>query len=378
VAFYFCKTNKMKFFFILSFVILPLAICAQTFKTKNVFIITTDGFRWQEVFTGADSSLINDENYTADTSLTKAMYWDASAARRREMLLPFFWNVIAKKGQLYGNRMLQNKVNVKNIYKISYPGYNEMLTGYADLHFIPNTPVNNKNVSVLEWLNQLPGYAGKVVAFASWNKFPFILNKERSKLFINSGYQSFDDGKDSVNDFINQVQEGLSSKPHTRHDLLTCIGAQEYIRTNHPRVVFIGLGETDEAAHGNRYDEYLEKANMADRMIAGLWKMVQSDPFYKDSTTFIITTDHGRGNRADNWHGHGSFTKGSGQTWLAVLGPGNNFPCGEINEEEQIYNNQLAATIAVLLGEKFISSHKTGKPVQFAGAVLNSTTIGKR
>ncbi|MBL7748297.1 MAG: hypothetical protein JNM19_12750, partial [Chitinophagaceae bacterium] len=29
---------------------------------ENLFIITTDGFRWQEVFNGADSLLINSED----------------------------------------------------------------------------------------------------------------------------------------------------------------------------------------------------------------------------------------------------------------------------------------------------------------------------
>src|ERR1700712_2774523 len=155
----------MKFICLLTLLGIPFLSGAQeTLKTRNIFIITTDGFRWQEVFTGADSLLINNKKYTADTSLAKDMYWDASPGLRRKKLMPFFWNVIAKKGQLYGNRLLNNKVNMKNLYKISYPGYNEILTGYADWHFIPNTPVNNGNINILEYLNQQPAYKGKVAA----------------------------------------------------------------------------------------------------------------------------------------------------------------------------------------------------------------------
>src|SRR5450755_633177 len=117
----------MKFFFFLVLAAVPSALCAQSPKTKYIFIITTDGFRWQEVFTGADAELINNNKYTADTSLCREMYWDSSVEERRKKLLPFFWNVIDKKGQLYGNRKLDNKMDVKNIYKISYPGYNEIL-----------------------------------------------------------------------------------------------------------------------------------------------------------------------------------------------------------------------------------------------------------
>jgi hypothetical protein len=367
----------MKFFIFLALAAAPSLLCAQAFKTKYIFIITTDGFRWQEVFTGADSMLINDENYTADTSLAREMYWDASVECRRKKLMPFFWNVIAQKGQLFGNRRLHNKMDVKNIYKISYPGYNEILTGYADLNFIPNTPVNNKNINILETLNRQPAYSGKVVAFTSWNIFPYILNEQRSKIPVNSGYEMFEEDEDTTNHIINEVQETIVSKKHTRYDLLTYIGAREYIHAHHPKVVFLGLGETDEAAHNNKYDDYLEKASMVDKMIANLWFMIQNDPFYKDNTTFIITTDHGRGNNPATWHNHGLFTKASGETWLAIIGPDNTVPSGEINAEQQIYSNQLAATVALLLGEKFEPSHIVGKPVQLAIGIDNAG-IGKR
>src|SRR5882724_11896031 len=77
-----------------------LLICCPFFlraqspaATKNIFIITTDGFRWQEVFTGADSLLISNSEYVQDTTLAKELYWDDSPAARRKKLMPFFWNV---------------------------------------------------------------------------------------------------------------------------------------------------------------------------------------------------------------------------------------------------------------------------------------------
>jgi hypothetical protein len=41
-------------------------------QTENIFIITTDGFRWQELFTGADSAMIGDTGFVQDTALMKA------------------------------------------------------------------------------------------------------------------------------------------------------------------------------------------------------------------------------------------------------------------------------------------------------------------
>ena len=103
--------------------------------------------------------------------------------------MPFFWNVIAEQGQLYGNRNLQNKVNVKNIYKISYPGYNEILTGYADPILNPNLRLNNKNRNLLEFLNQQSRLEGKVVVFGS-GMFSLISSMKKE-----AGYPSTPDIK---------------------------------------------------------------------------------------------------------------------------------------------------------------------------------------
>ena len=100
----------MKIAYLLVLCLLTQPLFSQQDKSPNIFIITTDGFRWQEIFNGADSSLINEEQYTPDTSTLKALYWAATPAERRKQLMPFFWNVLNKKGQLYGNRNEHNKV----------------------------------------------------------------------------------------------------------------------------------------------------------------------------------------------------------------------------------------------------------------------------
>jgi hypothetical protein len=319
---------------------------------QNLFIITIDGFRWQEVFMGADSTLINDEKFVADTSLLKEMYWASTPAERRTRLMPFFWNVLAAKGQVYGNRNFNNKMNVSNIYSRSYAGYNEMFTGEADIMIASNNKQNNPNKNVLEYLNELPEYAGRVVAFTSWDVFPYILNKQRSNLKINSGYESMADD-DGVQSLVNKVEsDAVYNKTETRQDELTFITAKEYISKFQPSIVYLSLGETDEAAHRGRYDLYLEKAAHIDRMLQELWYLVQSTPRYRDNTTFIITTDHGRGEAPGKWSNHGTFISGSTQTWLALIGP-NITPVGEMKNEGQIYQKQIAQTVAALVGQQF-------------------------
>jgi hypothetical protein len=361
----------MKILLILTAIFFYCNSFAQTsLKTKNIFIITTDGFRWQEVFSGADPAIINNTEYVQDTSLIKELYWDENTEERRKKLMPFFWSVIAKKGQLYGNRTENSEVNVKNIFKISYPGYNEILTGYADPLFIPNLRINNRNKNILEFFNSQNEFNGKVVAFTSWNMFPSILNIKRSKININSGYDPTLGNDDELSNKINEVQDQVLEKGHTRYDLLTSVSAKEYISHDHPRVVFLSFGETDEFAHQNKYDKYLQQANSFDKMVADLWYMIQTDPFYKDNTTFIITTDHGRGQKPTSWHGHNCFTKGSGEIWLAMIGP-DIAPLGEMHDAEKIYQNQIASTAAMLMGENFKTSHKTGKAIT---SVITSST----
>jgi hypothetical protein len=322
---------------------------------KNLFIITIDGFRWQEVFTGADSSIINDERYTPDTSTMKMMYWAPTSQERRKKLMPFLWNVLVSKGQVYGNRSFRNKVNTSNFYSLSYPGYNEMFTGNTDIMVASNDKKVNLNKNVLEYLNQETNYRGDVVAFTSWNVFPFILNQERSGLKMNSGYQNSEEDN-MTQSLLNKVEnDAVYNKTETRQDQLTFITAKEYIGKFQPSVVYLGFGETDEMAHRGRYDLYLEKAAAIDRMIGELWHWVQSTPGYKDNTTFIITTDHGRGRSSSKWEDHGLFVNGSSQTWLALVGP-NITALGEMKNEEQIYQKQIAQTIASLLGETFKSN----------------------
>lgn len=271
--------------------------------------------------------------------------------------MPFFWNVLATKGQIYGNRHFDNKVNSTNIYSISYAGYNEMFTGEPDITIASNSKRSNLNRNVLEYLNQQNGYRGKVVAFTSWDVFPFILNEKRNALKINSGYENMEeDGEEQS--LVNKVENtAVYTKTETRHDELTFITAREYIRKFKPAIAYLAFGETDEMAHQGRYDLYLEKASQIDKMVGELWHWTQSTEGYRANTTFIITTDHGRGKSSSKWTDHGIFTNGSSQTWLAIIGP-NIKPLGEMKNEEQLYQKQIAQTIASLVGETFQSSQR--------------------
>lgn len=333
----------MKYLLPCFLLLLRLSTYAQTDGAPNIFIITTDGFRWQEIFSGADEKIMSAE---ADSGLLRQLYWSEDINERRRMLMPFTWNILAKYGSLYGNRNYNNKVNVANPYRFSYAGYNEIFCGYADNAVIANKKKWNRNSNILDLLNNTTSYKNKVAAFTSWNLFPYIFNKRNSDIHLNSGYQAI--RADSLTEselLLNGIQQHIAdTSQHCRNDMLTFVTAREYIQKQHPKIVYISFGETDEWAHHGNYTGYLNSAHLFDEYLAQLWQLVNKDPFYKNNTSFIITTDHGRGQKASSWNRHGPFVAGSNETWLMVLGQ--YMPAeGECKKESLIYNEQLAQTI---------------------------------
>jgi predicted AlkP superfamily pyrophosphatase or phosphodiesterase len=321
---------------------------------NKLFIITLDGFRWEELFKGADPRLINDPDLS-DTSLTKALYWASTPEERRSKLMPFFWSVIARQGELFGNRDYKNKVNVSNPYSLSYPGYSELLTGSVDFSIWSNEKKSNRNRNILEELNSTTTYSGKVAAFTSWELFPFILDKDdrTNKSFVlNSGLQKIEGKNLSVaQSLINKLQDHIHGETETRYDELTYIACKEYVLKHKPSVVLLSFSGTDNAGHKNRYDQYLQEANNADRMIGELWRMLQSLPDYAGKTTFLITTDHGRGKTKGNWSDHGVLVSGSSQTWYALLG--NTVAShGEMKHSAQTYQKELNSLVREILSRK--------------------------
>ena len=166
-----------------------LKVDAQDRVTENVFFITLDGLRWQELYGGIDEKLMVHEDYVRNSDALREQFWADSAEERREKLMPFFWSTIVGEGQLYGNRDLNNRVDVTNGRNFSYPGYNEILTGFADDNVDSNAKIWNANKTVLEFVNEQPAYRGSVAAFASWDVFPYIINSERSGIPVNAAFE---------------------------------------------------------------------------------------------------------------------------------------------------------------------------------------------
>ena len=294
-------------------------------------------------------------------------YMRKTAEERRAVLLPFFWDTVAKKGQIFGDRSRKAATKLTNGHKFSYPGYNEIFCGFGDPAITSNGKKANANLSVLEFLHSKPTYKDKVAAFATWDVFPFIFRSEKNGLKVHAGWVPVNDAP--LTERQQAMNDALAKMPRywadNCFDAITMEFAREHLLRHKPRVLYIGLGETDEWGHGRRYDLYLDSAYNADRYLAELWQLVQKMPEYRDKTSLIVTTDHGRGDTRVDWTDHGKKVPLAEFIWIAVIGP-DTPPLG-VREDIETTQSQVAATIAHLLGEDFVAaSPKAAAPL--AGA----------
>lgn len=326
-------------------------------RTENVIVVTLDGYRWQELFRGADESFMNKQfGGVRDINGLKRRYLRKTEEESRAAIMPFLWNTMAREGQVFGSRSHQAVCRSTNGLKFSYPGYSELFCGLADPRIDSNDKKPNPNLSVLEFLHGKPAYRGRVAAFCTWDVFPSIFRSAQNGLPVHTGWNPVQD--QPLTDRQRWVNELLPTLPRywpdNTFDAVTLEYAREYLLRHKPRVLYIGLGETDEWGHGRRYDLYLDAAHNADRILGELWRTLQTMPEYRGKTSLILTTDHGRGLTRVDWTDHGKEVPGAEYMWIAILGP-DTPPLG-LREKVETTQSQVAATIAHLLGEDFLTA----------------------
>ncbi len=339
-------------------------------QQKNVVLVMTDGFRWQEMFRGADPKLLTPENnwHGRSVDALRAQFVGKTPEESRKLLLPFVWGTLVPQGMIAGDQDAGSMASVTNGLNFSYPGYSETLTGHPDARVKSNDNVPNPNVTVFEWLNKRPGFEGKVAAFGAWEVFDGIFNKGRCGFTVNAGYAPLELAPaTAVTDALNEVKR---TAPRVWDDEVfdgpEFLLAQEYVTAKHPRVLFVGLGETDDWAHAGNYGEYLASAHRADAYLKALWEMLQSMPEYRGNTTLLFTTDHGRGAASapgsKDWEGHGEKLPESKFIWFAAMGSG--VPVQGVQKGTTVTQDQFAATLAELLGEDWNAAEpRAGKPL---------------
>jgi hypothetical protein len=334
---------------------LSAAFASADTTDRNIVLVTLDGVRIQELFAGMDPVIANAPEadsgiYEAEVSRTR--YWRDTAAARREALMPFFWKTLAPSGLVIGNPALGSRMTVRNDQWFSYPGYSEILTGEPHAEIQSNDLVRYPHETVLDFVQRrLALDPARVAQIGSWDGFKYAASRKDGTFFMNGAYDRFPPELSTPEiDLLGGLRrEVMQLWEESSNDVLTFRMALGYLQRHEPRVLWIGLGQSDDWAHARRYDRLLDYLTLVDGLIGELWQTLQSNEHYRGRTTLVITTDHGRGRTPKDWAEHDVGIEGSQDTWLAIIGP-DTPALGEVRNQPGMTLSNVAATMLQYLG----------------------------
>lgn len=249
-----------------------VAMPAGAYRTRNVFVVCIDGLRGTEAFDAEDP----------------AQY------------IPHMWNDLRPLGSLY-----------TNFYNLgatwTTPGNDTIVDGCWEI-----TP-NNEN-----WRDFRPACPTMFEYYRRANP-----ELPQSKVWAVVGKNNLHHISASDHPLYGPDYAASLDSPRgsDRDDSLTWSQLQQVMERDHPSLVFLHLGGVDHAGH-KQWTWYLQAIREADKIVNDLWDQIQHDPDYRDQTTLLVTTDHGR---HDDAHGgfrsHGGICQGCQRLFLLALGP---------------------------------------------------------
>jgi len=296
------KSPVSRFFSIFSFLLLfslgyPQVV--RAYNTKNVIVVTVDG-----------------------TRNTEALKYRFLPGEVTHPYMPRIWGELRPQGTTF--------TNFQNVFATyTTPGHYNIVTGTWDWE--PNTggwmDVRPESPTIFE-------YARKGLGLTKSETWAVVGKGSLFKMdySINPGY--------GVN--------SAASLAVTGPDDVTYQKAIDVLSTDHPRLLFINFEDVDLAGHTGDWNIYINAIRTADNYVASLWNYIQNDPFYKNNTTLIITTDHGR---HDDAHGgfksHTGMCDGDRDIMLLILGPDSP---ANTEVSTPYYHVDIAPTIGELMG----------------------------
>lgn len=310
-------------------------------ETRQVILVTIDGVRWQEVFHGTDPALAAEAGLPPKRMLSAAQ------------LLPNIHRHFFEGGVAIGAPLASRGIFASGPNYVSLPGYLEILQGRT----VPECEANDcppvRAPTLLDEIRSLPDASRKdVAAFTSWHECSRAASGDPGRVVLSTGRK-----RGSVSDLawldrhcdrlLSQGRQ-LSPEPGTseyRPDRATSEIALCYLVAARPKLLWVGLGDTDEHAHREDYAAYLDALRRADAFMGTLFERLAEMGDYGRTTTVIVTTDHGRGPRFQD---HGRDQTASR---VFLLAAGGAVPRrGPLPSERAYRLSDVAPTIRALLG----------------------------
>lgn len=244
----------------------------------RLVLVTIDGVRWQEIFTGIDQDRA-----------------PALGAQSVESLTP---NLHALGAMMGGPG--RGAVEASGPNYVSLPGYREILSGR------PSACQSNDctDRAPRTFLDAAQAAGLRVAAFGSWERLDRAVSSEPGSFHVSVGQG----GDTRIDPF--------PGSGDFRPDAITAKLALEWLEGEKPDLLYLGLGEPDEYAHRGDYLGYVGSIHAADeivgRVVATLAKLDGR------GAHVIVTADHGRDRHFCH---HGGYDPDSKRVWLAAGGP---------------------------------------------------------
>lgn len=310
-------------------------------QTRQIVLLTLDGVRWQEVFLGADPKL------AAAAGLSLSGITDTAG------LLPNMHERFFEGGIVIGAPGEAGGIFASGPHFISLPGYLEILRGRTVPSCLSNDCPPIREPTILDEIRALPGSSREdAAAFSSWHEIVRAASGDPGSVVVSTGKTQGSVSELSWADphcdrLLVEGQNG-SREPGGaayRPDRHTASVALCYLAAVRPKMLWIGLGDTDEHAHRGDYAAYLDALRFADDFVGAIFDQLANMGEYGQTTTVIVTTDHGRG---PEFPDHGDHISAS-RVFLFMAGgsvPGR----GIIGTERAHRLADIAPTIRKLLG----------------------------
>ncbi len=283
----------------------------------NVILVTLDGVRWQEIFTGADPALAGEAGLPGGPH------------RSARGLTPNLHRLFFDGGTVLGDPELGERFLASGPRFVSLPAYVEIMTGAvsgcAGNDCQPDVPWTIAS----EIARRTPEQGAAV--FSSWGTISRAVGPGEN-MFLAAGRHPDDPAP------------AYPGHGDYRPDRRTAALALEHLRRRRPGLLWVALGDTDEWAHRRDYRGYIEALRFSDAFVGELCAHLDEMGDYGARTAVFVTTDHGRD---AGFADHGGPE--SAAVWLMARGKGLSAK-GAAALRTPRHLRDIAPTIAALRG----------------------------
>jgi hypothetical protein len=323
------------------------ARAAGPFPPRSVVLVTIDGVRWEDVFRGASQELA-----------ARGDGGDVTAMAHPFATMPRLRRLVERGVALGGGGDGCGTVRPAGGAFVSLPGYLEILRGRRTA-CDSNACVVDRTPSVLD----AAAHAGHVpvASVSSWAKIARAASAGGAPVLVSAGRLPWPDSPVDGGPLAAALVDAQGSGPSPgrglyRPDRHTARIALAYLRAERPRLLHVGLGDTDEHGHKGDYAAYLAALVAADALVAEAAEIAAEVGM---RTTIIVTTDHGR---SVTLHNHGRMFPESGRSFVLAFGDG--VPArGVVCAHRDVTLPDVGATVRALLGMQPDASPSAGAPI---------------